>query len=139
MQKLHFNANHNGKLFLDHFGFVDLHDAERYTVGNHLDVFLRSTLLGTVTVVAVRTFRFKQISDILAFIECGKPAHYLADLLRRYCENKIALGPETELDHVVLHYKQRHLHNHSLLLQEWWNEKVQQQPTQFCQQPSFKF
>ena len=137
--KLQFSHNHNGKLFLDHFGFVDLHDPDKYIVGSRLDLSLRHTLLGTVSVVAVRTFQYKQISDILAYIECGKPAHYLADLLKRYCEGKIELGPETKLDHVVLHYRERHLQNHSLLLQEWWKAVVQGQPNQYATQPTFNF
>lgn len=121
-------ANYNGKLFLDHFGTVVPCDSERFFVGNTLSCTHKGKQVGTVRVEAVRRFKFKHISDALAYLECGNPAHYLAELLKRAAlfENT-TIQPDSLIDHVVFSYTERDLEVHYDLLKEWWQTKISQQ------------
>lgn len=131
MQNVSFSHNYNGKLFTDCFGSVQLEDNEMFFAGNLLRGLYANTEIGVLKVQAVRKFRFKHISDVLAYIECGKPAHYLAAMIRQNAAaGGYIINPETRIDHVVFCYESRNIANHSLLLQEWWHEKkTQNKPT----------
>jgi hypothetical protein len=133
---LQFSTNWNGKLFLDNFGTVRLHNPSKYFIGNKLEVQLKGTRIGEVEIVAIRSFYFKNISDTLAYIDCGKPAAYLAGMMKRMYENKVQLTPETKLDHVTLHYYERSLETHAELLKLWWQDKYDQQQSKPVYQPT---
>ena len=128
MQKISFSNNWNAKLFLDCFGTVRLHYPEKYFIGNLLEIELKGLTIGTVEVAAVRKFRFDQISGVLSYLDVGKPAHYLADVIRRMYENKKKITDDLLLDHVVLKYTDRNIDAHATLIKDWWNEKLNQQP-----------
>lgn len=125
MQNIEFTHNWNGKLFLDYFGTVRLHNPSKYFVGNEMEVYLNRVDFGLVTVAAVRTFRYRDIRDVLSYLDTGKPAHYLGALIKRFYEKSTDLNPETPLDHIVLHYLKRNHPNQALALKDWWQGKVQ--------------
>ena len=139
MQTLSFSHNHNGKLLLNSFGTVRLHNPSKYGVGKTLEVDLNKLSLGIVAVAAVRTFRFKQISDVLAYLDCGKPARSLADMMRRMYSKGIDLNAETQFDHVVLYYLKRNMDSHAILFADFWKEKVAQHPNTPIQQLTFNY
>lgn len=128
MQTLTFTQNWNGKLFLDNFGTVRLHNEQKYFSGNHLEIILRNHNIGIAEVVAVRTFLFTGITDVLAYLDTGKPAHYLAELMRRMYSNKDGFNDSSKLDHVILHWKERNMRMHASFLEEWWREKQEEHP-----------
>lgn len=109
---------HYPQLFSNTFSTVTAHAPYCNRVGNVVTVKNRGLTMGQATVVAVRTFPFSKINDNLSFLETGKPAAYLAEVLRRQHGNKVYA--DTQLDHVVLKYTKRDLVNHRMLLEEWW-------------------
>ena len=135
MTRISFTQNPNGKLFADTFSDVRLFDAERFGLGNKLQVYLGGMQMGTVEVVAVRRIEFRQISDTLAYLVCGKPAPYLAALLRAYYPTD-TLEPYTALHHVVLQWTSRNEEAHGHHLTQWWRSK--QAPTDSLQNSNYK-
>lgn len=81
MDQLKFTSTWGGKIFNDQFGTVRLHQPERFVPGASLQVLLNSQVLGVAQIVAVREFQFKQIRDVLSYLDTGKPASYLASEL----------------------------------------------------------
>lgn len=118
---LDFTSNWNGKLFLDNFSTVRLYNEGKYFTGNELEIKLNGVSFGYAKVIASRKFPFGKISDLLAFTDTGKPAHYLAGLIRRFYGKKIEISNETALHHVVLHYTQRNIENQRAAIMEWWD------------------
>ena len=126
MQQLNFTQNWNGKLFMDHFGTVRLHNPGKYFAGNTLECSLKNVQLGIITLPAVRTFKYKDIRDVLAFLDTGRPAHYMAAVLSKMYGQSIALQPDTLFDHIVCHYTERNIDNQGRLMQEWWSNILEQ-------------
>ncbi len=123
MQQLFLLHNYNGKLFNDHFAIVQHHDSDLFFVGNEFELLLKSTPIGIVTVEAVITLSFKQITHVLAYLECGRPKHYLEEILRR--QKTEITTPKTKIDHAVVSYAQRYYEAHTSLLTEWWTEHLE--------------
>lgn len=121
MLQLTFSQNWNGKLFNDCFGDIRLHDPQLYIVGHQVEVIEKSMYHGIAEIVAVRNFKYRQIRDVLAFLNVGKPAHYQAELIKRF--SGFNLNEETLLDHIVLRYVERQKETQSNLMQLWWNNK----------------
>ncbi len=130
MQIISFSTNPNGKLFNDHFGDIRIADIEKYYCGNVLELRLKNQVMGIVQVVAVREFKFHNISDILSYLNIGKPAAYQADLLKRYYLHQENLTSDSKLVHIAFHYTYRNINVHANLLQEWWQSKLEQNPKQ---------
>jgi hypothetical protein len=126
MEQIKFSHNWNGKLFLENFGTVRLHNPDKYRLDAKLELLLRNQFLGVVEVVAVKRFYYKNISDVLSHLDVGKPAHYLAGIIGRMYKDKV--HPELLLDHVILQYKSRNLEAQSQMLHEWWKEVMAAQP-----------
>lgn len=125
MIKSEFSQNPNGKMFMDHFNDVRLFDAEKHVVGIEQEIWLRNHFMGITTIQAVVTFKFKNIRDLLAFTICGKPAHYLAALLKRFYpdQTKDDVLEETEFAHIVHHWKKRNMPVQDKLITDWWKEQ----------------
>lgn len=130
MNRINFTSNPNGKLFADIFSDVRLHDPERFFPAAKMDVYLKGMQMGTVQVVSFRSIEFRQITDILAYLVCGKPAAYLAALLRSYYENQITFTRHTQLDHIVFQWTSRNEEAHAHHLTEWWRAKTHQTQTE---------
>ena len=116
--------NYNGKLFNDNFSHVALADPEMFSVGTELDLLFMHRNMGKVKVVAAKPFLFKYITDVLSYLDCGQPAHYLAQLVRIEAEsdihNKIKVSDMTELVHVVFQYTERNVEMHGYLLNQFY-------------------
>lgn len=128
MHKIPFTQNWNGKLFLNCFGTVRLYNPEKYFEGNKLELQLKNHEMGIVEVVAVRKFRYDQISGVLSYLDIGRPPHYLADIIKRFYSSGVKVDKDLLLHHVVLKYTYRNLSVHAMLLEEWWQEQLQKQP-----------
>lgn len=125
MLQVKFTSNPNGKLFNHRFSDIRLSDQEKYAVGNILAVQLSSKELGYVKVISFREFEFRQINDTVAYLNCGQPAAYQAELLTRYYFTTCKLQPRTKMIQIVFEYTQRDLQQHKYLMQEWWNDLVE--------------
>lgn len=126
IETITFSKNWNGKLLLDCFGTVRLHNPGKYAVGKQLNIEIKNTPLGIATVEAVRTFPYRQITDALSYIDVGQPAHYLSALLSNMYKHRGLLLPSDHFDHVILRYNKRVIENHQMLWRDWWEEKQQQ-------------
>jgi hypothetical protein len=134
MQIITFTTNPNGKLFNDNFSDIRLADGEKYFPGNSLEVKLKNHALGIVQIMACREFKYNQITDVLAYLNIGKPAAYQADLLRRYYANVETLTNDSRLVHIVFKYTWQNISAHQTLLQDWWQNKQHQYPKQSVNQ-----
>ena len=121
-----FTTNWNGKLFLDCFGTVRLHNPGKYAVGKKMNIMYNKIPMGIAKIEALRVFQYKQISDALSYIDVGKPAVYLSQLLSNMYTKKGLLFPSSELDHVILVYEERNIESHQMVWREWWDDKQQQ-------------
>jgi hypothetical protein len=121
------SANWNGNWFLNNFGIVCLHNPEKYKLGNRLEVMLKNQNIGIIEVVAVKQFHYKNITDVLGYINAGKPAFYLADCLKRKYSGKVNIKSDTLLNHVVCQYKYRNIELQTALLKEWWTDTIESQ------------
>lgn len=74
--------------------------------------------------MATRTFEYKQIRDVLAFLDCGKPSYYLAAVLKKFYGE---LQPDDKLDHIVLKYTSRNIAVQYDMLKDFWQHKIDQQ------------
>ena len=123
--EINFTHNYNGKLFQECFGSVQLQDLERFKIGNQFTCMYNGRNMGDIIVVAVKPFLFKYITDVLSYIECGQPAHYLAELMRQEASGqKEKIDPMTILQHVIFSYTERNTDMHTFLLKEWWQAKT---------------
>lgn len=134
MQIISFTTNPNGKLFNDHFGDIRLADADKYYNGNTLEIRLKNQMLGIAQIMASREFRFNQISDVLSYLNIGKPAAYQADLLKRYYQQEASFTSDARFVHIILKYTYQNLNAHAAFLQDWWQTKLQQNPKQLFNQ-----
>lgn len=128
MDQLNFDRHYGGKIFMDQFSTVRLHDPERFVVGFHKQINLKRVEMGVAKIVAVRTFFFRQIRDPLAYLDCGKNASQMAAMLQNIYGQAHRLDRDTKLDHVVLQYTSRHIQNMEAALADFWREKIEQQP-----------
>lgn len=119
MQVLEFSRNDNCKLFLEFFSCVRMHDAEKFAVGKELDIVLRGESLGIAEVMTVKTFRFVELSDVVSYLDNGKPVQFLAASIKKIYPDTVE---NTQLDLVVLHYKTRNLEAQGNLLMAWWSD-----------------
>ena len=127
MQKrITINENFNGKLLCAFFSVVELHEPEKHKPGNVLECFLNDKKMGDVEVMQVRSFSMRDLRPVLSFIDIGQPPHKKTALLRKQWDNKIPIGPDTKLDHIVLRYVTRDLKNQADELFDYWNgiEKI---------------
>lgn len=123
--KVLFTTNFNGKLFSDTFSTVRDYDPEKFSLHAIHEIDYKNKQMGIAEIVAVREFKYKEIRDVLSFIECGRPPHYLASILHRYyAPHNQRMMPDKSLLHVVYQYRQRNLEMQSALIREWWNEKL---------------
>lgn len=128
MQQLKFTNNPNGKLLLDVFGDIRLANAEKFSAGSLLEIYLRNQLMGIAEVIGYKEFSFQRITDCIAHMNCGKGAAYQAKMLNIYYPEHAPLRPEATMMHVVFRWKKRNLPYQAELMKEWWNNKLEQEP-----------
>ncbi len=131
MQQIKFTSNPHGKLFLNYFMDVRLYDEEKYMQGNILEVVLNNKVLGTAKVVAIKPFKFCNLTDTFSFMNCGKHAAYQASLLEKYYVHEGPIVSETKLMQIIFHWELREMELFEFLLKEWWQKIVDAQPHPF--------
>ena len=119
--QINFNQNYNGKLFLDNFGELIPKSDVHYN-GAEFQAWHKSIFLGVIKIEAVRSFPFGQITDVIAFINCGQPAHFQAAVLKKLYAQE-TLFPDSLLDHIVFSYVSRNIEAQGNLLDDWWRVK----------------
>ncbi len=123
MLQIDFTQNWNGKLFLDTFGDIRIHNPVIHYVGSEVEVTLKGIAIGIVRIVAVKTFPANLITEVAAWINIGHPAAYQAELLRRFYSSSDRYKPDMMLDYMALSYTFRNIENQTSLLEDWWKSK----------------
>jgi hypothetical protein len=125
MHKSEFTSNPNGKLFMDHFNDVRLYDEQRHVVGVEEEVWLRNHYMGIISIQVVLPFKFQQIRDVLGFTIYGKPAHYLAAMLKKFYPKETTDENinDAVFVHMVKHWKKRNMPVQDKLIADWWKEQ----------------
>jgi hypothetical protein len=120
MDEILFTSNPNGKLLLDVFPDIRLFDPGRFKIDSELKANYKTKYLGTIKVLAVRHFAFKDISDSLAYFNIGHPASYQASMLQKYYINQMILTARVMLTHITFQYVERNMEVANSLLDDWW-------------------
>lgn len=123
MQTLNYTANWNGKLFADMWNDVRLADADKFYHGAELEILFKNKPIGIAEVIVVKKFQFRYVNDILAYIDIGKPAQYLAGMLKKYYAG---INPDTVLDHMILKWIKRDIDAQAELMKAWWESKIEE-------------
>lgn len=126
MLQLEFTQNWNGKLFLDHFGDIRL-QSQAFAIGVEVEIILKGTSLGIARIEAVRTFPFCLLSDVVSYINIGKPAYYQASLLNKFYNGNQPMESTRLLQHLVLGYTHRNIENQNIIMEDWWKDKTLKQ------------
>jgi hypothetical protein len=124
VKQINYAHNWNGKLFMDTFSDVRLHNPDRFYVDAELEPVYKNLPMGITKVVAVKTFEFGKITDPFSYMICGKSTHYLAELLNRFYGVNGKLEPDALVDHFVQTYTKRNMAIQNGLITEWWSERT---------------
>lgn len=120
METIKYADNSNGKLLCTYFPDVRKPLGEKYTIGNILEIHHESIgFLGYAKVVAVLPFKYKNITDNMAYAVIGHNANYLRKMLNQFYEN---INQETDLVHVILQFTERHAETLHTLLERHYNK-----------------
>lgn len=134
MQQINYSDNNNGKLFLPFWQDARLHDEEKYVVGETFEVLLKRKRLGYAKIVAVKTFKFSNITPTFSFMNCGRHPAYLAAMLKNFYVHEGPVDSDTRFDQVVFHWTEREMELFEDLLKEWWQKIVAAQPNYLSKQ-----
>ena len=123
MSHLAFTHNPNGKLFLEIFTCVQIHDPSVFFLDAEFEIIYKGVSFGHAKVVAIRQLQFRMISDVLAYLEHGKPAALYAKQLATTMGEHGKLEPDQCLDHIALQYTSLNLKEVAIEMREWWEER----------------
>lgn len=105
-QTINFAENYNGKLLLDVFGTVRPYDIEKHVQGREFNILLKKVAIGTAKLVALRTFEFRNIRDVLSYLDIGQAPYVLAGQLKLFYPDTTFFGGEI-MAHLVFEYTYR--------------------------------
>lgn len=120
MLEVRFSENFNGKLFCDRFCDVRINN-QFYYEGQFCNIFCKSINMGVAKIISVRPFRYSKITDSLSYQVVGKPAPYLAHIMK--CMNGNKVEEDLMLTQIIFEYTNRDYEIQSELLNDWWHTK----------------
>lgn len=123
LPEIDLRENYNGKLYADVFSEM-VPVSAYYKEGDLYQVKFRGINFGVARLEVIRRVYFTKISDAVAYLVCGRGAHYLAGILTRRYGVKNQLAPDAEFFHLVFKYESRNILNQAPHFQEWWNQKT---------------
>ena len=106
LQTINFAENFNGKLLLDVFGTVRPYDQEVHIKGKEFKVLLNKVCIGTATLETFRTFEFREIRDVLSYLDIGQEPYVLAGKIKLWYPEITFFGEET-MAHLVFKFTSR--------------------------------
>lgn len=105
-QTINFKENYNGKLLLDVFGSVRPYDIEKHILSVEYTILLNKVAIGTAKLVAIRTFEFRNIRDVLSYLDIGDQPYVLAGKLKTWYPDTTFFGDEI-MAHLVFKFTSR--------------------------------
>jgi hypothetical protein len=134
-----FSTNHNGKLLLYNFPTVRLHNSTKYyATAKHL-IQLNNTPLGIAEIKVVRQFSFNRINDVLTMVDAAMTADKFKGMLHKMYGSKTNINENTQLDHIVYHWVERHIENQTILLNNYWTRIVEEEKQELQAQTQLNF
>lgn len=103
---INFKENYNGKLLLDVFGSVRPYDIEKHILSVEYSILLNKVAIGTAKLVAIRTFEFRNIRDVLSYLDIGDQPYVLAGKLKAWYPDTTFFGDEI-MAHLVFQFTSR--------------------------------
>lgn len=123
LPEIDLGENFNGKLFADVFSEM-ASVSSFWLPGTSYRLLHKGVDFGIIRLEALRRVYFSKISDALAYLVCGKGAHFLAGVLTRRHGVKNQLAPDAEFFHLVFKYESRNITNQAPYLEQWWAAKT---------------
>lgn len=114
--------NYGGKLFSDQFSLVQIDQAE-LSIGAIVQINVNSVNWGTAKIEASRNFPFRNLSDMVAYINMGDAVQQQAFHLNRFYGCGKTLPPDTMIMHLVLTWQKRNLEDQTEFINQWWQSK----------------
>lgn len=119
-----FSDMRRGSLFANSFDDVRLYDSNSYQTGEHYYIERRGLLLGIAKLEAIHPFAFSRLHESVSQRLYGKPAHYMASVLRRMYENaEFKITGDTRMMQLVFSWVKRDIGNQAQLLEKFWKEQ----------------
>ena len=128
MHQIKYSDNSNGKLFLPMWQDARLHDEEKFVAGEIFEVLLKNKSLGYAKVVAVKTFRFCNLTPTFSYMVCGNHPAYLAAMLKNFYQHDGPIIADTRFDQIVFTWTERDMEVFETLLKDWWQKITDAQP-----------
>lgn len=119
MDSIKYTSNFNNKLLNEFWPDVRLPLGQKFELHNTLEIELeRVGFMGYAKIVAVKEFKYKHITDNMAYPVFGQSAPAMRKMLNQFYDYK--LNSETNLVHVILHWTQRNPETlHQLFTKPW--------------------
>lgn len=115
--------NYGGKLFPDQFNLV-LIDQPELSVGSIVQINVNSVNWGTAKIEASRSFPFKNLSNMVSYINMGTDVQQQGFHLNRFYGGGQTLPPDTMIMHLVLTWSKRNLEDQTNFINAWWQDKT---------------
>ena len=84
-----FTQNWNNKFNCDYFSFITLHNPDQYTIGRKYHIITGGITDISGTITAASRIKLPQITDALAFLDCGQNAAFLKRYLMQLYPNEL--------------------------------------------------
>ncbi|HRN80179.1 MAG TPA: hypothetical protein PKY29_04325 [Ferruginibacter sp.] len=132
MTQLQLSNDLQGRLYADRFDVVILpEETDTMGEGSSVGIVIGKTLVGHADILKTTLFPFKNLNDALSYRMTGKPAHFMAAVLKqKYEKNGFLFTPETQLAHIIFEWTIRDIDNTNYYIREFWLDRkdIAQQP-----------
>lgn len=95
-----FSSNYNGKLLLDKFSTIRLHNSDRYYINACHLICLNKNKIGVAKIVAIKQIPYSSIDDTISFIDSNCNANYLRGMFSNFYPS-INFNVNTLFDYIV--------------------------------------
>lgn len=110
-----FSTNYNGKLLLDKFSTIRLHNSSKYYLNAMHLICLNKSQIGVARIVAIKNVCYGHIDDAMAFIDANCNANYLRGMFSKFY-NESQFNVNTTFDYVVYSWIEIDLKNYAELM-----------------------
>lgn len=126
MNTTNFTQNWNGKLLCDCFSTIRLHPG--FQRGDIHEIFLNKTFLGYAKIVALRTVKFMEITDTLAYSDAGHNDTYMREVFRKMYGH---IDAQRDMFMPTFQWTERHLPAHQEEFMKWWEKSKEKHTTAY--------
>lgn len=126
-----FSQNWNGKLLCDNFSTIRL-ECQKFQMGDIHQIQLNKQFLGYAKIVAIRTVKFAEINDNMAYIDSGGNEQYIRNVFYKMYGK---IDAHRHLAMPVFQWTQRHLPAHQEMFLKYWEKAKEKHTTTYRDAP----